>query len=86
MGYAQLLRSVSLTSTQYSPVCIDQPAPLTAGSEVPSHQVPPEHLHNLHPKLPRQEPPNPVHLLRGRHEGTNCWCNTVWWDEPNPGW
>lgn len=67
--------------SQYSPVCSDQPIPDTAGEKVPSYKVPQKYLNSLYPKLPRQKPPDHVHLLWGRHEGTDCQCSTVWWHE-----
>lgn len=55
--------------SQNPSLCPHQPAPESAGQEVPSDQVPQVHLHHLHPRLSRQEPAHHLCLFRGRDEG-----------------
>ena len=60
----------------------DKPAPVRAGQEVPSNQVPQVHLHHLHPQLPRPEPAHHLRLQRGGDEGSVHRPAGLRWHEP----
>jgi hypothetical protein len=46
------LNNASIVFVQDTVVFAAQPTLVTIVCEIPSHKVPEEHLHNLHPKLP----------------------------------
>ena len=55
---------------QYSSLHSPQPASLKSGQKVSRHEVFAQRVVGVHTQLPRQEPANHLHLLRGGHEET----------------